>query len=100
MQPIPPLTRYPTALPHASESARGRVAVQEAAEAFEALFLAEMLAQAGIGKPPDAFGGGSGETAFASFLTQAYAEKIAATGRFGIAEAIVRAAIKESPADA
>jgi peptidoglycan hydrolase FlgJ len=66
--------------------------LRKAAEAFEAVFLAEMLAHAGLGRMPEGFGGGSGESAFSSFLTRAYAEKLAAGGRFGLAEAIVRSA--------
>ena len=54
-------------------------------------------AQAGLGKVPDGFGGGEGESAFSSFLSRAYAEKIAETGSLGLAEAIVRAAAGENP---
>lgn len=79
--------------------ARTTAEVQHAARAFEALFVAEMLSQAGIGKAPEGFGGGSGEAAFSSFLTQAYAEKIAPSGRFGLAEAIVRATTEGSQAN-
>ena len=46
---------------------------------------------------PDGFGGGEGESAFSSFLSRAYAEKIAETGSLGLAEAIVRAAAGENP---
>lgn len=99
MQPISsPMPHLPpeTAI---ADSTAGRSSVRKAAEAFEALFLAEMLSHAGVGKPADALGGGKGEEAFQSFLTQAYVEKITATGRFGIAEAIVRASATEDPAN-
>ena len=99
MQPISPhIPPHPTGA-EALPLARTKEDIQRAAEAFEALFVAEMLSQAGIGKAPENFGGGSGDTAFSSFLTQAYAEKIAASGRFGLAEAIVRATTGESGTD-
>ena len=65
--------------------------IKAAAKAFEALFVAEMLSHAGLGASKGAFGGGEGEAAFSSFLTRAYADGIAASGRFGLSEAIVRA---------
>ena len=74
--------------------------LHEAAKAFEAVFLAEMLSAAGLGEMPEGFGGGAGEDAFASFLTRAYGEKLAASGSFGLADAIVRAATPAGPFDA
>jgi flagellar protein FlgJ len=65
--------------------------VAAAARAFEGMFVAEMLSQAGLGANNGEFGGGEGEAAFSSFLTRAYADSIAASGRFGLSEAIVRA---------
>jgi flagellar protein FlgJ len=58
------------------------------AERFEAAFLAEMLRHAGFGKMPETFNGGAGEAAFAGSLVQEYANRIAATGRLGIAEQV------------
>ena len=55
------------------------------------MFVAEMLSHAGLDASKGEFGGGEGEDAFSSFLTRAYAESIAASGRFGLSEAIVRA---------
>ena len=91
MQALPLLLSQTPAEAVSGQRPRETAAIRHAAEAFEAAFLAEMLSHAGIARPPEGFGGGAGEDGFASFLTQAYAEKIAATGRFGIAEAIVRA---------
>lgn len=91
MQAIPSLPSQNPTEAGSGQRQPGTAAIRRAAEAFEAAFLAEMLSHAGIGKPPEGFGGGAGEDGFASFLIQAYAEKIAATGHFGIAEAIVRA---------
>jgi Rod binding domain-containing protein len=59
-----------------------------AAEAFEAAFLAEMLKYSGINQMPSGFGGGAGEEAFASFLTEEYARLLAARGGIGIAEQV------------
>jgi flagellar protein FlgJ len=59
-----------------------------AAEAFEAAFLAEMLKHSGINAMPSAFGGGAGEEAFASFLTEEYARLLAERGGIGIAEQV------------
>lgn len=60
--------------------------LMQAARALEASFLAEMLGHAGFGDTPEAFGGGAGETQFASFLREAQAEKMVARGGIGLAE--------------
>ncbi len=60
--------------------------LMQAARALEASFLAEMLGHAGLGDTPEAFGGGTGETQFASFLREAQAEKMVARGGIGLAE--------------
>lgn len=57
---------------------------------LEASFLAEMLKTTGVNKTADAFGGGAGEDAFSSMLTQQYAAKMAASGGIGLAEHIFR----------
>ena len=59
-----------------------------AAEAFEAAFLAEMLTHAGLGRTPEAFGGGHGEDAFASLLVREQAQLLTARGGIGLADAI------------
>ena len=61
-----------------------------AAEAFEATFLAEMLQYTGINAMPSAFGGGAGEEAFSSFLTEEYGRLLAERGGIGIAEQVFR----------
>lgn len=65
-------------------------AVRTAAEQFEAMFLKEMLTMAGFGKVPEHFGGGAGEAAFGSFLTQEYATEISRSRSIGIADQIYR----------
>lgn len=65
--------------------------MRAAAEKFETNFLAEMLKYTGINKTPDGFGGGEGEEAFSSFLTQEYARLIEKRGGLGIAEQVFNA---------
>ncbi|WP_050932083.1 rod-binding protein [Aestuariivita boseongensis] len=66
-------------------------ALREAAVAFEASFLAEMLNAAGLGKTRMSFGGGTGEDQFASFLVQEQATQMARAGGIGLAESIFQA---------
>jgi flagellar protein FlgJ len=68
--------------------ARDDARARAAAEAFEAAFLSEMLKTAGVNAMPSGFGGGAGEEAFASLLTDEYARKIAASGGIGLAERV------------
>lgn len=65
-----------------SYEARARAAAQR----LEATFLAEMLKSAGLGKQENSLSGGHGEEQFASFYTNALAERIAATQGLGLAE--------------
>ncbi|MCA8928687.1 MAG: rod-binding protein [Alphaproteobacteria bacterium] len=100
MPPIAPLSSAPpSSAPSALPTARDATAIRKAAQAFEAQFLAQMLSEAGVGKPPQAFGGGAMEGAFSSFLTQAYAERIAESGQIGLADAIVRAVMDAGQTD-
>ena len=85
MQPIPPIA--PMAQPReiSADDALARVARD-----LEASFLSVMLRDSGVGRTPSGFGGGAGEDQFASFLTEAYARKIADRGGIGLAEVILR----------
>ena len=62
--------------------------LRHAAEAFEAIFVSEMLRHSGVGKMPEAFNGGAGEAQFADLLIHEYGRSIAKTGRLGIADQI------------
>jgi Rod binding domain-containing protein len=84
---IGPLSAIGPGSAHAPAAAREREA-RAAAEAFEAAFLAEMLKYSGINAMPSGFGGGAGEEAFASFLTEEYARLLAERGGIGIAERV------------
>ena len=74
------------ALPSAQEQS-----LRKAAQELEANFLAEMLKSAGIGKTPEAFGGGAGEDQFGSFMRLEQAKQLAAQGGIGLAESIYHA---------
>lgn len=65
-----------------------------AAVAFEAGFLAEMLNSTGLNSVEGSFGGGPGEEAFSSLLTRSYAEKLSENGGIGLAEHVYRALIE------
>lgn len=97
MSPMDPAARLPAPIPQAPE-ARDRE-LRAAAEELEANFLAEMLKAAGVGKTPEAFGGGSGEDQFASFLRLEQAREMARAGGIGLAESLFEA-MKERSNDA
>lgn len=61
------------------------------AERFETAFLAEMLKHSGINKTSEVTGGGAGEDAFSSFLTEEYARLVTERGGIGLAEQIFNA---------
>ncbi|PRY19458.1 rod binding protein [Aliiruegeria haliotis] len=62
--------------------------LREVAEELEASFLSEMLKCTGLGKAPEALGGGIGEEQFSSFLRNAQAAEVVRAGGIGMAEAI------------
>ncbi len=65
--------------------------LRDAAKSFEAVFLAEMFAHAGLGAPRESQGGGVGEEAFASLLAREWADAVADSGGIGLVEQIFRA---------
>lgn len=65
--------------------------MREAADAFEAMFLSQMLESAGLGKSPEGFGGGVGEEQFSSFLIDEQAKAMVKAGGIGLAETIFNA---------
>ncbi|MDQ1849862.1 rod-binding protein [Gemmobacter fulvus] len=58
---------------------------------LEQIFLAEMLAHAGMGNTAASFGGGIGETQFASFLRQEQARAMVTAGGIGLSESLFKA---------
>lgn len=64
-------------------------AAREAAEDFEAMFLAQMLRPIFEGVETDAmFGGGPGEKAYKQLLVDEYGKAIARAGGVGIADSV------------
>ena len=66
--------------------------VKRAAEDFEAFYLTQAMGDMFAGVP--LFGGGPGEGAFRSFLTQEYGKIIARSGGIGVADSVAREIIK------
>jgi Rod binding domain-containing protein len=80
-------------LPLRAEAARAADvdALRRAAEEFEAVFLAEMLAPMFEALETDGLGGGGvGEQIFRPMLVERYAEALAAAGGVGVAESVLR----------
>lgn len=82
---IGPSTQPPAGTPAGTKAA---AAARKASQAFEAAFLGEMLKYTGLNAEPDGFGGGAGEAAFSSLLTDQYARLLAERGGIGLAEQI------------
>lgn len=69
--------------------------VREAAEDFEAVFLAQMLAPMFAGLETDGlFGGGPGEAVYRSLMIEEYGKAMARNGGVGIADAVERELLK------
>lgn len=64
------------------------------ADKMESQFLSVMLKSAGLGEPPEAFGGGAGESQFSSFLVAEYADATVKAGGIGLSEAIYNALVR------
>lgn len=69
--------------------------LREAAQELETAFLAEMLKLSGLNEVPSAFGGGPGESQFASFLVREQAREITRAGGLGLSEVFFHAMVKE-----
>ncbi|MEL6979534.1 MAG: rod-binding protein [Pseudomonadota bacterium] len=63
-------------------------ALRQAAQAFEQVFVAQMLQHAGIAEMKGPFSGGYGEDAFRSFLIDEYAAALSQNTNFGLADQI------------
>ncbi len=86
-----------TNLPQPAAQTAETQAKRALAKEFEAMFLSEMLKHSGLHKTSSSFGGGVGEDAFSSMLTNEYANNLARTGGIGIAEHIFRALTAGDP---
>ncbi|MEQ1930541.1 MAG: rod-binding protein [Parvularculaceae bacterium] len=80
---------------HLQTSAAVLRRAERAAQEFEALVVAQMLAPLlNSVETPAPFGGGEGEKAFTSLLHEEFARSMAAHGGFGIAEQVKAELIK------
>ena len=85
----------PAALPQPPDPPSARhQALHAKAQELETAFLAEMLAHTGLGESGDEFGGGAGETQFASFLRQEQARLMVEKGGIGLAEMIFQSMVE------
>ena len=85
---IPPIAAARAGPALGPEPVKADADARAAAEAFEAAFLTEMLKYTSLNANPESFGGGAGEEAFASFLTEEYARLLAGRGGIGLAEQV------------
>lgn len=74
-------------------------AARRAAEEFEAVFLARMLAPMFVGLEGGAFGGGPGEQVYRQMLVEQYGKSLARNGGIGIADQVQREILKLQEVD-
>lgn len=74
-------------------------AMREAANEFEAVFLAEMLSHTSLADTSETFGGGAGEDAFGSMMTREWANQLTARGGIGLSETIYKALVARGGGD-
>jgi flagellar protein FlgJ len=88
----PPGVPLPMSTARSNQPADPRHAeLRRAAEEFEAIFLAQMMAPMFEGLDTDGLGGGGmGEEIFRPMLIERYAEALSQAGGVGIADSIVR----------
>jgi Rod binding domain-containing protein len=90
--PVDLLKATPT-LPVASAATRAKI--DASAKQFESQFLSVMVGQMFEGTDVSApFGGGDGEAAFKSFLTDAMAKSIGKQGGIGLAKSVSKEMLK------
>ena len=80
-------------LPVATPAQRARV--EKTAQSFEASFLSSMFGQMFEGTDvSEPFGGGAGESAFRSFMTDAMGKSMASHGGVGLAKSVTAEMLK------
>lgn len=91
--PLPVDMLKPANLP--ARSGRSREEIETTAKAFEAAMISSLLGEMFKGVEVSApFGGGHGEDAFRSFLTEAIGKQMAAGGGLGLADDLTRSMLK------
>jgi Rod binding domain-containing protein len=89
------LPALPSPVPPTAEGAKTREQIKKTARDFEAAFIGQMLNQMFEGVETSApFGGGPGEQAFKSFLTEAVAKQMVSAGGLGLADDLQRDMLK------
>lgn len=83
-----------SAAPPSPEELATRARIKKTAKEFEASFLQVMLGQMFDTVDTGAFGGGAGEDAFKSFLTDSFAKSMADRGGVGLSNDLTRAMLK------
>ena len=79
---------------HAATPAQ-RARVEKTAQSFEASFLSSMFGQMFEGTDvSERFGGGAGESAFRSFMTDAMGKSMASHGGIGLAKSVTAEMLK------
>ena len=79
---------------HAATAAQ-RARVEKTAKSFEASFLSSMFGQMFEGTDvSEPFGGGAGESAFRSFMTDAMGKSMASHGGIGLARSVTAEMLK------
>lgn len=89
MSTIDAAATFPAPIPQTGETRDDKL--RHAARELEVNFLSEMLKAAGLGKTPEAFGGGAGEDQFASFLRLEQAREMVDAGGIGLAQSLFEA---------
>jgi len=82
------------AAPMTPQEAEKRRHIAATAESFEASFLSTMMKTLFDGVDAGAFGGGDGEEAFKSFLTDAFAKQTAKSNQLHISDQVGREMLK------
>jgi Rod binding domain-containing protein len=82
----------PPALPVATDAQQAKAA--KVAHDFEASFLQVMLGEMFKGVSAGQFGGGAGEDAFKSFLTDSFAQTLAKHGGVGLSKPLTHELLK------
>lgn len=95
---LAPVSSASIPLPQSTMTPERAEQLMDVAKALEAQFLSEMLKSAGVGKTPDAFGGGSGEDQFASFMRDEQAKQMTQAGGIGLAQALFESMVERSNA--
>jgi Rod binding domain-containing protein len=94
-QTVPLNILTPTPMAPTANAKSSKAQIEQTAQSFESQFLANMLGQMFDGVSTSGpFGGGEGESAFRSFLMDAFAQQITKSGGVGIAASVQKEMLK------